>query len=63
MAIFNRTWINTGFIMPINDDQANQLYDVMYQIFGNNLPHPITEPKRFAYYVKLYKHLVRINYN
>lgn len=49
--------------MPINDDQANQLYDVMYQIFGNNLPHPITEPKRFEYYVKLYKHLVRINYN
>ena len=47
--------------MPITDDQANQLYDVMYQIFGDNMPHPERQPKAFEYYVKIYKHLVRLN--
>jgi hypothetical protein len=39
----------------ISDQDLEKLIADMKQMFGD-LPHPEHEPKRFAYYIKLYKY-------
>ena len=38
----------------MTDDEVKIHYDAMVKMFGIGLPSPIHEPKRFAYYVKMY---------
>jgi hypothetical protein len=33
-------------------------WDTMVKMFGANLPNPEHEPRRFAYYVRLYKYIL-----
>jgi hypothetical protein len=40
--------------------EVEEHIDRMFQMFGQ-LPNPVQEPKRFAYYVKLYKYYVSKN--
>ena len=42
----------------MTEDDAELYYEKMLQYFGY-LPHFEREPKRFAYYVSLYKYLNR----
>ena len=38
----------------LTTDEALELYEKMSNVYGEHLPHPIHEPIRFAYYVRLY---------
>ena len=37
------------------------IWNNMVLLFGSRMPNPEREPRRFAYYVRLYKHLVKIH--
>jgi hypothetical protein len=39
----------------LNNEEALKLYEKMSEIYGEHLPHPIHEPIRFAYYVRIFK--------
>lgn len=39
----------------MTDEEVLHQYNKMVEVFGDQLPHPVHEPIRFAYYVKLYK--------
>lgn len=41
--------------------QAELIYNDLVQLFGNRLPNFEREPRRFAYYVKIYKHLIKLH--
>lgn len=38
----------------MTDQEIEQAIKEMIEMWGDNLPNPEQEPKRFAYYVKLY---------
>ena len=38
----------------LTNEEALKLYERMSEVYGEHLPHPIHEPIRFAYYVRLY---------
>lgn len=40
----------------MSNEELERIYYEMKEIFGDNLPHPVQEPVRFAYYVRLYKY-------
>jgi hypothetical protein len=40
----------------MTDEEALKTYDLMKEIYGDNLPDPETSPRAFAYYVKLYRY-------
>ena len=40
----------------MNEKDLNKILDEMFDYFGK-LPNTEYEPKRFAYYVQLYKHI------
>jgi len=40
-----------------------QLWHEMYEFYGERLAHPDVEPKRFAYQLKIFKHIRYINNN
>jgi hypothetical protein len=39
----------------MTDDEVLKMYNEMLEYFGT-LPNPEQEPRRFAYYVKLYRY-------
>ena len=45
----------------MSDEQAEFHWNNLVQAFGDNLPNPEHEPRRFAYYVKIYKHLLKLH--
>jgi hypothetical protein len=40
----------------MTNEELDKMLNEMYNIFSN-LPSPEREPRRFRYYVKLYKHI------
>ena len=40
-----------------------KLYEEMEAYFDDKLPNPEREPKRAAFYIKIFKHLRKINNN
>lgn len=40
----------------MNDEQIQAIIKDMQEFFSTELPDPVQEPIRFAYYVKLYKY-------
>lgn len=40
----------------MNDEEIIRAYEEMLELWGSNLPNPIHEPRRFAFYVKMYKY-------
>ena len=40
----------------MTNEELDQHLDSMYELFGT-LPSPTHEPKRFRYYVRMYKHI------
>ena len=44
--------------VAVSDDEIEFHWDNMVKAFGSNLPNPDHEPRRFNYYVKLYKYLL-----
>jgi len=38
----------------LTNEEALELYERMYDVYGEHLPHPIHEPIRFAYYVRIF---------
>ncbi len=42
----------------MSDEEIEFHWNNMVSAFGSNLPNPDHEPRRFAYYVKLYKYLL-----
>jgi hypothetical protein len=38
----------------LTNEQALELYEKMSDVYGEHLPHPVHEPIRFAYYVRLF---------
>lgn len=46
----------------MTDEEAEKIVEDMQRIFPN-LPDPVHEPIRAAYYIKLYKHMKDYYYN
>lgn len=46
----------------MTDADLEHIYNNMVLMFGDRMPNPEREPRRFTYYVKLYKHLVDVTY-
>lgn len=44
----------------MTEQQAELIYNDLVQLFGSRLPNFEREPRRFAYYVKIYKHLIKL---
>ena len=44
----------------MTEQQAEQIHEDLIQLFGDRLPNYEREPRRFAYYIKIYKHLVKL---
>lgn len=40
----------------MTDEEVLAHYEKMVEIYGDSLPHPEHEPKRFAHYVKMYRY-------
>jgi len=40
-----------------------KLYEEMEAFFDGKLPNPETEPRRAAFYIKIFKHVRKINNN
>jgi hypothetical protein len=51
--------LTVGDVMT--DDELEQHYENMLVSFGSNLPNFEKEPIRFFYYVRLYKHLLKVH--
>lgn len=47
----------------MTDEQIQQALEEMLTIFGGRLPSPEHEPRRFAYYVKMYRYLRKFYYD
>jgi len=41
--------------LRMTNEEALELYRKMLEVYGQHLPHPIHEPIRFAYYVRIFK--------
>lgn len=39
----------------MTNEEIENMIEEMQKMFGDDLPNPIQEPIRFAYYIKLYK--------
>jgi len=39
----------------MTNEEALKLYERMLEVYGEHLPHPVHEPIRFAYYVRIFK--------
>ena len=44
----------------MTEHEAELIYNDLVQLFGDRLPNYEREPRRFAYYVKIYKHLIKL---
>lgn len=40
----------------ISDEQAKRVYDLMVEVWGDNLPNPEHEPRRAEHYLKLLRY-------
>lgn len=45
----------------MTEQQAEQIHEDLIRLFGDRLPNHEREPRRFAYCIKLYKHLLRLH--
>ena len=45
----------------MTDQQVRDFYNDLVQYFGDSLPDPDHYPKTFQYYVRLYKHVKKLN--
>ena len=44
----------------MTEQDAELIYNDLVRLFGDRLPNFEREPRRFAYYIKIYKHLVKL---
>lgn len=44
----------------MTEQEAELIYNDLVNLFGDRLPNFEREPRRFAYYIKIYKHLVKL---
>jgi hypothetical protein len=44
----------------MTEHEAEIIYNDLVRLFGDRLPNYEREPRRFAYCVKIYKHLVKL---
>ena len=47
-------------VESMTEHEAELIYNDLVQLFGDRLPNYEREPRRFAYYVKIYKHLIKL---
>lgn len=45
----------------MSDQELEYHLDNLYAMFGDRLPSPEHNPACFRYYVRLYKHLIKLN--
>jgi hypothetical protein len=45
----------------MTEQQAEQIHEDLIQLFGDRLPNYEREPRRFGYYIQIYKHLLRLH--
>ena len=47
----------------MTDDQIMKHYEMMLEIYGDEVPHPDHNPILFQFYVKMYKYYHREEYD
>jgi hypothetical protein len=45
----------------MTDQEAEFIWNNLMVMFGDRVPHPEREPRRFRYYINIYKHLVKLH--
>ena len=45
----------------MTDQEAEFIWNNLVTLFGDRLPNPDHEPRRFGYYVNIYKHLIKLH--
>lgn len=47
--------------VAVSDAELEFHWNNLIKLFGDRLPNPDHEPRRFRYYISLYKHLVKLH--
>jgi hypothetical protein len=45
----------------MTDEQAANIYNELWEMFGDKLPDPEHSPKEFEYFIKLYLYEKKVN--